>query len=576
MNGNKLEISGKPVKDHSSSTYKQVSDSDLEGDTINKSKNSSKIASSEKDGAHEKMLPEAESKIGDNSSVNTTDVKFISKEKQNGDAKVDIGDLKTAFVGMGKEELMKYANDPFWVRLRWFLFILFWLVWVGMLVGAILIIVAAPKCSPPEPRTWWEEGPLIELEKYLTCEELSEIKEDGIQGVIVAWPEDAYISYNYTHQYISFLERTLNTKVNVIVDLKPGVSTKWFELSQNNDSYMDYYIWAPPSGFNGSGAPLEPNNWKSKQNSSSWKYSLQRNKFYLSDEEAPKLNFNNPLVVNEFSMVISNLLEAGAKGIRLTGAPYLLIDGELKDDGISGLPGFGLTDYGFYTHTNTEYLSGLGPLLKQWRDIVKSKTNGPFMLSENLRNLDVFKVNNSLMIDLPFRPRIFGPNKQLVAAQINADLNAAFLFLENKYWPLWQHNNSALPRDVLDIITLLLPGTTLIDRNFTIAEDLLSIRKANSIMHGNTSLHLFANKTVLVFGRLTPGNPGYLVALNPTINRIVIDLPSEILTVSEEVTIQLFSKNYNETDMTVKAKADAHKIPISPESALVLSYVPKS
>lgn len=137
-------------------------------------------------------------------------------------------------------------------------------------------------------------------------------------------------------------------------------------------------------------------------------------------------------------MVISNLLEAGAKGIRLTGAPYLLIDGELKDDGISGLPGFGLTDYGFYTHTNTEYLSGLGPLLKQWRDIVKSKTNGPFMLSENLRNLDVFKVNNSLMIDLPFRPRIFGPNKQLVAAQINADLNAAFLFLENKYWPLWQ------------------------------------------------------------------------------------------------------------------------------------------
>lgn len=65
-----------------------------------------------------------------------------------------LGELKTKFVGMSKEELMKYANDPFWVRLRWFLFIGFWLLWAAMLVGAILIIVAAPKCAQPEPRSW--------------------------------------------------------------------------------------------------------------------------------------------------------------------------------------------------------------------------------------------------------------------------------------------------------------------------------------------------------------------------------------------------------------------------------------
>lgn len=60
-----------------------------------------------------------------------------------------------AFVGMSKEELMKYANDPFWVRLRWILFISFWLLWALMLLGAILIIYAAPKCSPPPPKTWY-------------------------------------------------------------------------------------------------------------------------------------------------------------------------------------------------------------------------------------------------------------------------------------------------------------------------------------------------------------------------------------------------------------------------------------
>lgn len=58
------------------------------------------------------------------------------------------------FTGMTKEELMKYANDPFWVRLRWIFFILFWFLWIAMLAGAILIILKAPKCSAPTPLPW--------------------------------------------------------------------------------------------------------------------------------------------------------------------------------------------------------------------------------------------------------------------------------------------------------------------------------------------------------------------------------------------------------------------------------------
>lgn len=65
---------------------------------------------------------------------------------------------------MGKEELMKFVNDPFWVRLRWALFIGFWLLWAGMLAGAIAIIVMAPKCSAPEPKKLWEESPIVRLE----------------------------------------------------------------------------------------------------------------------------------------------------------------------------------------------------------------------------------------------------------------------------------------------------------------------------------------------------------------------------------------------------------------------------
>lgn len=58
---------------------------------------------------------------------------------------------------MGKEELMKYANDPFWVRLRMSLFILFWVVWVAMLVGSVVIIFMAPRCPPAPQLDWWQK-----------------------------------------------------------------------------------------------------------------------------------------------------------------------------------------------------------------------------------------------------------------------------------------------------------------------------------------------------------------------------------------------------------------------------------
>lgn len=71
---------------------------------------------------------------------------------------------------MSKDELMKYANDPFWVRIRWIFFILFWFTWVGMLVLSILIIFNAPKCSAPTPLKWYQQGPFA---FYRTVDEVA-------------------------------------------------------------------------------------------------------------------------------------------------------------------------------------------------------------------------------------------------------------------------------------------------------------------------------------------------------------------------------------------------------------------
>lgn len=49
-------------------------------------------------------------------------------------------------VGLSKDELMKYANQPFWIRLRNILFASFWIIWLSILVIAIAIVVNSPGC----------------------------------------------------------------------------------------------------------------------------------------------------------------------------------------------------------------------------------------------------------------------------------------------------------------------------------------------------------------------------------------------------------------------------------------------
>jgi len=38
-------------------------------------------------------------------------------------------------IGLTKEQLERYRNDPLWKPIRYTLFVLFWLVWIGMFVG---------------------------------------------------------------------------------------------------------------------------------------------------------------------------------------------------------------------------------------------------------------------------------------------------------------------------------------------------------------------------------------------------------------------------------------------------------
>ncbi|KAM3857611.1 solute carrier family 3 member 2a [Diretmus argenteus] len=97
--------------------------------------------------------------------------------EKNGSVKLKVPEDEVKFTGLSKEELMKVAGTPGWVRLRWVLLVLFWLGWLGMLAGAIAIIVQAPRCKPIPEINWWNEGPLYQIS------DLKAFSPDGIKGV---------------------------------------------------------------------------------------------------------------------------------------------------------------------------------------------------------------------------------------------------------------------------------------------------------------------------------------------------------------------------------------------------------
>jgi len=76
----------------------------------------------------------------------------------------DSHDAKISFNGLSKEEVMKYGKDPTWVKVRWFIFIVFWLSWIGMLASAILIVTVSDKCPYKPKLEFWEKDPIYQID----------------------------------------------------------------------------------------------------------------------------------------------------------------------------------------------------------------------------------------------------------------------------------------------------------------------------------------------------------------------------------------------------------------------------
>lgn len=174
--------------------------------------------------------------------------------EQNGAVKLKIPEEEQEpFTGLNKEELLRVAGTPGWVRTRWTLLVLFWLSWLGMLAGAVLIILKAPPCKELPVLNWWNEGPLYRVrsiqdftaagnikgvEQHL--EHLLQLKVKGlVLGPLHVAPKDDPMALSFEEvsaetgsldQMKNLLQTAHKRGLFVVLDLSPnyGGADVWF------------------------------------------------------------------------------------------------------------------------------------------------------------------------------------------------------------------------------------------------------------------------------------------------------------------------------------------------------------
>ncbi|XP_004683431.2 PREDICTED: 4F2 cell-surface antigen heavy chain [Condylura cristata] len=186
------------------------------------------------------------------------------------------------FTGLSKEELLKVAGSPGWVRTRWALLLLFWLGWLGMLAGAVVIIVQAPRCRELPAQSWWHKGALYrigDLRAFLGGEAgnlqglkgrldyLSTLKVKGIVLGPIHENEDDKLSgtnlkkidptLGSKEDFDNFLQSSQKKSIRVVLDLTPNYrgQAMWFKPEEQNEvtaqmrDALNFWLQAGVDGF---------------------------------------------------------------------------------------------------------------------------------------------------------------------------------------------------------------------------------------------------------------------------------------------------------------------------------------
>lgn len=456
--------------------------------------------------------------LGDTSVLSSGDNEFDSsrarfiKDKDDlaaAEAHVDIEgntSLDPTFVGLSKEELMKYADDPYWKKVRLALLIIFWVAWVAILAAAIVIIVIAPKCPPRRDLDWWQTSAVYRVYPRSFKDAKGEDGVGDIAGIheklgylrnelnVTAlslgpiYPtENADFGYDITNfsdisPEFGTMEEFDNLRIamhkmgmKLIMEFVPNHSSDkhpWFiESEKGTEEFKDFYVWHA-----GSGAAGEPNNWKSRYGGSAWTWSKTRQAWYYHQlgEHQPDLNLRSKEVKEHLKDVLSFWLKKGVDGFRVDSAAYLFenLNGTM-DEPANGKSE--LNDYNNYDHIHTTYQPESYEIMTSWREVLDAVSEDTqksrFLMVTSYgtpeQNAGFFQYNEKNGAQLATNMNLLGVKQGCRASCIFDLINGTDT--ESEMWPNWQLGNEDNSRmatrvgeewvNAFNMLVMTIPGT---------------------------------------------------------------------------------------------------------------------
>jgi len=516
---------------------------------------------------------------------------------------------KKEFEGLTKEELMKYADDPKWVKIRWALFAVFWLVWLAMLVASILIIIYAPKCPSPEPKSWWQKSPAYKVDianfkdsngdgtgdlRGLT-EEAPSIAELDVPSVRFSpffsgtITDSARVtdfkgvdaSLGDLNDWTAMIEKMHEHGIEVIIDIildETSTEHMWFKESvARNPEYENFYQWQdqPEDGFT--------NNQERGQ------------AYKVGKSGLPQLNLTNPKVVSELKSALSFWMD-------------------------HGVAGFNLLHLDTYLPTQDETVA----LLQQLRSVHSSdnKEDGCILISVNddMANSTAFygnEVNTEHVGDLlhlvssgHLLDNVKADSGVIDAASVIKYVNTILDSPPKNAWPAFSLSRmdsriaASHPElvDPLNMLAAVLPATSFINAGDELGQaeghinrdmaanqtkatkedrythrgvfqQLSQIRTQDTILYGSLDIRMIDG--CMLVSRVKKGNPGYLLIINFTDNTVTVDA-SSVPDIAPKVRLQVEStggKDFSKMSKDVKS-IPKEALVIEAKQAIIFTFVP--
>jgi len=277
------------------------------------------------------------------------------------------------FIGLNKEELSAFADDPFWVRTRRVLFVGFWIVWLAMIVAAATIIAISPRCPPRPPQKWWDAGVVyrvfvrsfkdsnndgkgdlpgltsnmkyvkslganaLSLSSFLQTASVNESAIGDLQAISAVDVIDfrqVDSTVGTAEDVSNLIKEARKIGLKILLEMDPNLSSNkhplFLESAAKKEGRKDFYVW----WNNSTDSSNAPTLWSGRDGKQVWHFDETRQAWYYARNgpKFPELNYASEDVKTEVKRTFSHWLEQGIDGFIVHSAAYLYED---KDSGYS-------------------------------------------------------------------------------------------------------------------------------------------------------------------------------------------------------------------------------------------------